>query len=127
MKRLPEDEGTFVEAALPSWVADGFKTIETRTWRTKYRGRLLICASKTYHEDFDPHDSAFGDGLPLGMALAVVNLVDCRPMTKDDEQGACCELYDGAYAWILSDIKKITPFPVKGQLNIFEVANVEVA
>jgi hypothetical protein len=104
-----------------SWVADGFKTIETRTWRTKYRGPLLICSSKTFDEDFDPNDSAFGDGLPLGMALAIVNLVNCRPMTEKDENLAHCDFYEGAVAWILSDIKKIAPFPVKGQLSIFEV------
>jgi len=43
-------------------------------------------------------------------------------MTKEDEEAACCELCDGAYAWELDQIKKIEPFPVKGQLNLFEVA-----
>ncbi|GAH18321.1 unnamed protein product, partial [marine sediment metagenome] len=32
----------------PWWqkILSGEKTIETRTWRTKYRGDILICASK---------------------------------------------------------------------------------
>jgi hypothetical protein len=42
-------------------------------------------------------------------------------MTKDDEKAACCELYPRAVAWVLSDTKAITPFPVKGQLGIFEI------
>lgn len=109
-----------------SWVAEGKKTIETRTWRTKYRGALLICSSKAFHEDFDSTDPHV-KFLPLGMALATVNLLDCRPMVEGDEEAACCELYDGAYAWILTGVKRITPFPVKGQLSIFEVPYVEVA
>ena len=57
----------------------------------------------------------------LGFALCIANLVDCRPMTKDDEKAACCQVYPRAVAWILSDVKPIQPFRVKGQLGLFEV------
>jgi len=59
--------------------------------------------------------------LKYGMALCKANLVDCRPMTADDEKLACCGIYDGAYSWVLEDVERIEPFEVKGQLGIYEV------
>lgn len=93
-----------------SWVAEGEKTIETRKWNTHYRGDLVICSSQ---KPATP---------PAGCALCVVELYDTRPMRKEDETGACCELYPGAYAWLIRNVRKIDPpIPVKGQLNIFNL------
>lgn len=49
-------------------------------------------------------------------------------MTKDDQSKAGCEIYDGAYSWVLEDVQPITPFAVKGQLGIYnvEVPNVKI-
>jgi len=94
-----------------SWIAQGRKTIETRRWYTRHRGPLLICASK------QPKIN----GLPTGKALCIVTVVDCRPMTKEDETAAICVLYPGAYAWLLADVKPIEPFPVKGSLGLYDV------
>ena len=94
-----------------SLIASGRKTIETRVWRTDYRGELLICASK--RPDID--------GLPVGVALAVCRLVDCRPMTDADAEAACCGKYPKACAWVLRDIRPIEPFPVHGRLMLYSV------
>jgi hypothetical protein len=90
-------------------IASGEKTIETRTWCTDYRGAILIVSSRIPRIE------------PAGYALAVAELIDCRPMTKDDEEKACCKIYPNAYAWVLENIMPITPFPVKGKLGIYEV------
>lgn len=90
-------------------IARGQKTIETRKWSTRYRGPLLIVSSK------EPAIE------PVGMAVALVRLVDIRRMVKTDETAACCPLYPGAFAWIIEDIKRVKPFPVKGHLGIYEV------
>jgi len=90
-------------------IASGKKTIETRLWDTEYRGPLLIVSSKT------PSIA------PAGCALAVAELIDCRPMTKRDEAAAHCEIYPKAFAWVLTNIRPITPFPVKGRLGLYEV------
>ena len=89
----------------------GQKTIETRTWPTEYRGEILIAASKK---------PLYGL-LPAGEAVCIARLIDCRPMTKDDEIAAQCEVYPGAWAWVLEDIRPIEPFAVRGQLGIYEV------
>ena len=90
-------------------IASGEKTIETRRWKWSYRGDLVIvsCARPKI-------------GL-TGHALAVVRMVDCRPMTRDDEAAARCELYPGAWAWVFEDVRPIEPFPVKGMLAPLEV------
>lgn len=91
-------------------IASGKKTIETRKWKTKYRGPLLIVSSKKPAIE------------PAGQALAMVTLVDIVPMDQSHVQKACIEVYPKAYAWILEDIKKLAwPFPVDGRLGIYEV------
>jgi hypothetical protein len=96
-----------------SMIASGKKTIETRRYRTRYRGDLLICSTKKPHEYYP--------GLPRGMALCVVTLCDCRPMSKKHEKQACCRKYEGAWSWFLQNIRKIKPFPVTGRQGFFNV------
>ncbi|MBA7556407.1 hypothetical protein ES705_49115 [subsurface metagenome] len=104
-----------------SFIAIGRKTIETRTWSTNYRGPLLIVSSKGKIYKDVPHAGLFNLKFPFGMALATVDLICCRPMTKADVKAAMYPYHPGLYAWVLSNIKKIDPFPVKGQLKLFEV------
>jgi hypothetical protein len=93
-----------------SLILNGHKTIETRTWKTTYRGKLLLCASKK-------PESAIS-----GMAFAIADLAGIQLMKKEDEgKGkACCEIYDRAYSWFLENVTPIKPFPVKGQLGLFD-------
>lgn len=92
-----------------SMILSGKKVIETRTWKTNYRGPILLCASKSPKSKIS------------GMAFAIAELTACMPMVKDDERFACCDNYPNANSWFLENIKKIKPFPVKGQLGLFEV------
>jgi len=92
-----------------SMIRRGEKLIETRTWKTDYRGDLLLCASQKPESDIS------------GKAFAVAKLADCVPMTTEHEAQAGCKVYPGAYAWILRDVTAIMVFPVKGQLSLFEV------
>lgn len=89
-------------------IASGEKTIETRTWATPYRGELIIVSSK------QPKIA------PAGYALAIATLIDCRVMTRSDERSACCRIYPKAHAWILSNIRRIKPVPLKGSLGIYD-------
>jgi ASCH domain len=94
-----------------SLIASGKKTIEVRSWRTHYRGPLLICAAK------QPR----GLG-PVGVALAVVNLVDVRHFQRGDARAACFEATTDQFAWVLGDVRRIDPIPVRGKLKMFDVA-----
>ena len=97
-----------------SMIVDGKKTIETRTWvapTSLYNGNLLLVGSKK------------PDGRFAGKAACVVKIIDCHPMRKADEEAACCEVYPRAWSWVFSDVQKIKPFPVKGQLGVYDVDN----
>ena len=91
-------------------IAEGKKTIETRTWRTNYRGRILLVASKKPAGKYSGH------------AFAVATIVAVHPMQEHEVQAACCPRYKHAMSWVLSDVKPLAnPFPVKGKLSLFEV------
>lgn len=81
-------------------IIKGQKTEEYRTWQTNYRGNLLICstAKKT-------------KGGISGQALGIVTLQEIN------------RLADGTYAWQLSELQWIKPFPNKGRLSLYEVAD----
>jgi hypothetical protein len=105
-----------VQQPWASLIALGIKTIEVRSWRTNFRGKLLICASG---HDVEVDDLFF----PAGYAVGIVDLVDIRPLTKRDLRKAHIgELpEEPQLAWVLKNAFEITPFPVKGKLQIFEV------
>lgn len=99
-------------AALIAW---GEKTVEVRSWSTRYRGPLLIHASGRAITLDD------GTVLEAGEAVAVAQLIDVRPMVEADLEAACLdELPEGAFAWILADAREIEPIPLKGRLNLWE-------
>jgi len=109
---MPEEvqiKAISVKQPYANCIASGKKTIETRTWKTDYRGPLLIVSSKK-----PPIE-------PAGYAVAIADLVDCRPMVKADEEKACIGLYPGAYAWVLENTRTVMPFPVKGSMGIYDV------
>ena len=90
-------------------ILNGEKTIETRTWKTDYRGELVICVSKKPVSKL------------AGLAICIANLVECRPMTEEDVEFAMCGVYPGAYSWVLQNVRKIEMFQVKGQLGLFNI------
>ena len=102
------------------------KTIETRSFKTNYRGELYIHASLS--------KSNVGDELsklvmPMyGKIICKCKLVDCVLMTKEYVKYVKdnmpmeykCGLYEeGRYAWILKDIEEIDAIKAKGKLGIW--------
>lgn len=98
-----------------SLIASGHKTIETRTWPTPYRGDLLICAAR------NPAPGCNATDLPTGVALAIVRLVDSRPMQAKDVGAANRPFDRKLWSWVLTEVRPIKPFPLRGQLRLFEV------
>jgi hypothetical protein len=121
-------------------ILQGHKTIEVRSWQTEYRGDLLICSSAkpddfltlrptivhpkygTWCDATESNDPYDAEGwYKFGQALLIADLYEIVPMTTDHEMDACCECSPGYYSWMLRNVRHITPFPVKGQLKIFDV------
>jgi hypothetical protein len=100
----------------PEWtalIASGAKSIEVRGCRTRHRGPLLVCTTKR----------PAAVGVPGGVALCLVDVVDCRPMVPTDAPAACCADEPGAFAWVLSNPRPVARVPVRGRLGLFEVAD----
>lgn len=98
-------------------IAMGYKFIELRSWKTDYRGWILICASKAINK-------MERTTLMNGHAIAIAELTEVRPFDdKTDRDDALLddnEHFEG-YSWVFNRIIPIKPFPVKGQLRLFEV------
>lgn len=98
--------------------------IETRTWNTNYRGRVLICAGLTPYSDREllqlsgvMQMKRIDERIHVqktGAAIAVGLLVDCRPMLPTD-QDACFVKYNPLlFCHIYKNVRAIEPFPWKG-------------
>lgn len=118
-------------------ILDGIKTIETRTWSTKYRGDLLICAGQKYSGDFTDDTQTILNRVfkaknytpkhqlahAQGVALCVVNLIHVRDygLTENDIYQGCYPFTEGRKAWIIDNVRPVKQVPVKGKLSLFEV------
>ena len=119
-------------------VVVGAKKIETRSWRTKYRGELLIHASLgkagallAQQPPFTKYISSFED-LPFGAIIGKVVLEDVLPVEQFNlsdtainkltlEEKAFGDYSHGRYGWILSDaVQFAKPIPFKGALMLWE-------
>lgn len=113
-------------------IASGNKLIETRSWKTNYRGEIFIHASgtklaKEYLTNEYVLSLITNLNLNFGNIICKANLIDCVYMddnflnkiklsTKEYNLG----LYEkGRYAWIFEDVEPIYPIPAKGKLNIW--------
>lgn len=86
-------------------VASGHKTVETRSWRTSYRGPLVIHAAKRfprYARDFATEERACGrlsSRVPLAAVVAVALLDDCIPTEEYVPVSTALERRLGDYTW----------------------------
>lgn len=98
-------------------IATGEKFIELRTWKTSYRGWILICSSS-------PKTKFERQSMVSGKAVAVANLCDVRPFVDETDRELSCldddESFSG-YSWVFDCIIPIEPFVVKGQQRLFNV------
>jgi len=105
-----------------SLIASGHKTIELRTWNTKFRGEFVLCSSasapSTHNRKVYPEHSAG----PRGVTLAIVELIDvdgADPYNTDDAIGACCTPDYGDFVWRVRVVRLLEPEPVKGLLGFW--------
>lgn len=56
---------------------------------------------------------------PKGCAIGIVELYDVQTMTQEHQDAAKCLVYPKAQSFFLRNPRPILPFPIKGQLNIW--------
>ena len=111
----------------------GKKKIETRSWKTSYRGKLYIHASSTkipkeYKNNTELMSLVNVNNLNYGHIICSCDLVDCIEMTdefiekvKKNSGEYVSGIYaNGRYAWILENVEIIKkPIEAKGHLGIW--------
>ena len=111
-----------------SLIVNGYKKIEFRTWKTNYRGKILIHAGLSSDskaiENFKDYNLEYIKGAIIGEA----NIIDCILIDEEFDKKLKEENYMvygkdhvGMYAWILSDIVKYEKVVYKlGKLGLWE-------
>ncbi len=117
-----------------SLITEGKKQIETRSWRTRYRGPLYLHASAAKINEKDPHIRELlalipGAQMHYGHIVCRCMLTDCVPMDEAFLQKMerrpierlCGEYAPGRFAWMLEGIEVLKcPVPAKGMLGLWE-------
>lgn len=110
-----------------SLILSGVKKIETRSWKTNYRGELYIHASLGKSSP-SPEVMKLVSHTNPGYILCKAMLVDCIYMTKEyveqmkkdnPTEYLCGDYQEGRYAWVLDDVELVEPILVKGHLGIW--------
>jgi hypothetical protein len=108
------------------------KDIENREWYSKLRGRIYVHAGKRYTrddhgayteefaEDFGIQLPAYAD-LPRGGIVGTVEIVDCVR-----EHPSRWKMF-GTWGFVLRDAQPLAFRPFRGQLNFFDVPEIEPA
>ena len=116
-------------------IKEGKKTIETRSWKTNYRGKLYIHASSTKiskdsRENKKLMDLVDINNLNYGYIICSCKLIDCVKMTDEfiekvklnNEEYISGIYARDRYAWILEDIQILDkPIKAKGHLGIWNL------
>ena len=123
-------------------IALGAKKIETRSWKTNYRGLVAIHAGKGFTQrereaiSWGPTSSALAECsitrcgvLPLGQIVAIARLHSCLPTSetlvvpdKDTREFQLGDYSPGRYMWLFKDLVTLpTPIPYKGSQGLGRV------
>jgi hypothetical protein len=143
-------KGFTVKQPYADLLAIGAKRYETRAKPTKYRGPVVIHAGKdsleyavlmtetevvsdsgSWHKRRDAIRAALdianlaGD-IPFGKIIAYADIVGCYPvedikhLTTDDER-LFGNWTPGRYAWEIKHVRRVKPFPYRGQLGLWNI------
>ena len=111
-----------------SLIIEGYKKYEFRSWKTNYRGKILIQAGLSLEKDMKERFKDYNLEYKLGYIIGEAEIVDC--ILVDEEFNESLRNIDPIvygrsnhvenYAWKLENIKKYdNPIPCKGKLGLW--------
>ncbi len=112
-------------------IAEGLKEYEFRTWRTKYRGEILIHAGKSIDKKAMKKFEHLNLNYPTGCIIAKATLTDCI-LISDKEREILNKknplVYSGVikhpdwkgYGFKLENVQKIENININGKLSLWD-------
>lgn len=109
-------------------IVDGYKKYEFRSWKTKYRGKILIHAGMSLENDMKERFKDYDLDCTLGAIIGEAELVDCilvdvkfnEELRNIDPVVYGRSNHIETYAWKLENIVKYDePICCKGQLGLW--------
>lgn len=109
-------------------IIDGYKKYEFRSWKTNYRGKILIHAGMSLEQDMLERFKDYNLKCSKGAIIGEAFLVDC--ILVDDKLNEKLRNIDKTvygksnhvetYAWKLENVKKYkNPIYIKGKLGLW--------
>lgn len=121
-----------IKQPFASLITEGYKVYEFRSWKTKYRGEILIHAGKGIDKEAMKRFEYLNLEYPRGKIIAKATITDCVEIT-DEVKAQLKEMdpivYKGAinykgekneYGFKLENVEKIEPIEVNGALSFWE-------
>lgn len=110
-------------------VAEGIKKYEFRSWKTKYRGKVLIHAGAGIDKEDMQKYKNLNLNFPSRRIIAIVEIEDCLELDEklnkeiiSEKNIAYGNKKRAGYAWKLSDVQKINfDKEINGQLGLWNI------
>ncbi len=112
-------------------IAEGYKEYEFRTWKTKYRGEILIHAGKGIDKKAMEKFKYLNLEYPSGCILAKATITDCvyiddkmRKILAEKDPLIYSSIIKHAewkgYGFQLENVEKIESIPANGKLSLWD-------
>lgn len=112
-------------------IMQGDKRFEFRSWKTNYRGDVLIHAGKGLDKEAVVRLKKYlPDELPMGKILGKVTITDCVPMSdefaamlsKENNDIYTSHSFSNNYGFQIENVEVFdTPIDAKGQLGFWNI------
>lgn len=110
-----------------SLIVNGYKKYEFRTWKTNYRGKILIHAGLSLEKGYVDKFLDYNIDLPLGAIIGEAEIVDCILVDESFDKelrmiDSCIygNNHVGCYAFKLDNVKIYEEMiPIKGKLGLW--------
>ena len=120
-----------IKQPFASLIAAGIKEYEFRTWKTKYRGDILIHAGKGINKEAMKKFACYNLDYPSGCIIAKAKITDCleiddtaRKMLENKNPlvyGHVIKNPDWkGYGFKLENVEKINPININGKLSLWD-------
>jgi len=118
-----------IKQPFASLIAAGYKEYEFRTWKTKYRGDILIHAGKGVDREAMKKFEHLNLNYPSGCIIAKAKLVDCvcvddsmrkKLLDKDSLVYSIMDSKWQGYGFKLESVKDVKPIYVNGKLSLWD-------